>query len=201
MSRAIKISFFALVAAAQLAAPAYMIGQREWILRHGTLYKFRTEPVDPYDPFRGRYVMLGFVQDYATWAGPGPVPLKIVAAQPYVFATLTTGADGFAQFSSAGLERPAAGDYLHVRASSDYDVTQNYEVLPDRLRLELPFDRYYMNERKAPEAERTYREHNTRRIQDAYVTVRVWKGRAVLEELYIAELPIREFINQHPAER
>ena len=42
------------VAAAQLAVPAWMIAGRELTLREGQVFKFRTRPVDPADAFRGR---------------------------------------------------------------------------------------------------------------------------------------------------
>ena len=64
----------------------------------------------------------------------------------------------------------------------------------DTVTLQLPFDRYYMKESRAPEAERSY----NRRAQGekAWVTVRIREGHAVLEELYIDGLPIREYLEQ-----
>lgn len=53
------LSFF-LVAVVQLYVPSKMIWDREEVLRTGTEYKFRTAPIDPTDPFRGKYITLRF---------------------------------------------------------------------------------------------------------------------------------------------
>lgn len=46
-------------------------------------------------------------------------------------------------------------------------------------------------------AEAAYREHSQRRSQqDAYAAVRVQNGQAVIEELYVDDRPIREFLKQ-----
>jgi len=54
-----------------------------------------------------------------------------------------------------------------------------------------PLDRYYMDEHAAPAAEATYREHNRREV-------RVKEGDAVVEELFIAGMPAREFLRRKP---
>jgi uncharacterized membrane-anchored protein len=62
--------------------------------------------------------------------------------------------------------------------------------------LQLPFDRYYMNESKAPQAESAYWSHSRRTNQAAYVSVRVLDGFAVLEDLYIDDTPIQDFLKK-----
>src|SRR5438067_7585866 len=51
---------FVVVAVAQLVVPVKMILGKETIISTGKEYKFRTAPVDPYDPFRGKYITLNF---------------------------------------------------------------------------------------------------------------------------------------------
>ena len=51
------------------------------------------------------------------------------------------------------------------------------------------------HEGAAPEAEAVYRARNAG-PSDAWVTVRVLGGRAVLEELYIGGKPVREFLRE-----
>lgn len=55
-----KIILLIVLFAIQLAIPGYMIFEQNQILTEGTAYKFKTRPIDPYDPFRGRYVTLAF---------------------------------------------------------------------------------------------------------------------------------------------
>jgi hypothetical protein len=71
-------------------------------------------------------------------------------------------------------------------------------IIDSLVYLEIPFNRYYMDEKLAPAAEAAYREHSTREVQDVYVTVRVKDGNAALEELYIEGIPIREFLRANP---
>ena len=51
---------FLAVVLVQLVVPAKMIFDKEVILKTGTIYKFKTQPIDPSDPFRGKYVTLNY---------------------------------------------------------------------------------------------------------------------------------------------
>jgi uncharacterized membrane-anchored protein len=196
MSRSIKLAIFAVIALAQLAAPAWMIGQREWVLRHGTLYKFRTAPVDPYDAFRGRYIWLNFEENTASWPGPGAVPADLTSTASAVYATLAPDENGFGKFGTVSVTPPASGDYLRVRTAY-YWNENDLELSKRKVSVVLPFDRYYMNEAMAPAAEQAYWANSRRANQNTYATVRVWRGQAVLEGVYIGDQRIEDYIQQH----
>lgn len=166
----------------QLAVPAGMIASRELTLRKGETFRFRTAPVDPYDPFRGRFVALNLEAARA----PRPADVELEYRQK-VFALLAVDEAGFAYCSGIVVERPAEGYYLSARITS-FDK--------DQVRLQLPFDRYYAEEDLAPEIERAYRANSRRDKMEAYISVRVRDGRGVLEKLYIADLPVAEFLRQ-----
>ena len=68
MTRRISVILLVLVCAVQLAVPVAMIARREIALRQGESFRFRCAPVDPVDPFRGRYVDLQF--DEQQYGGP-----------------------------------------------------------------------------------------------------------------------------------
>ena len=171
---------FCCLAALQIAAPTSMIVRREATLRDGRLFRFRTAPVDPYDAFRGRYVALAMAED----AAPLPDDVRLVRSQK-VYATIKEDEDGFAKLTGATLDRPDGNAYVKATVRSSRDGL---------VRLRLPFDRYYMDETAAPEAERAYRKHSARESRDAYVAVRIKNGFAVIEELYVGGKPIAEFI-------
>jgi uncharacterized membrane-anchored protein len=59
VSRARRLVFWTLVAA-QALLPLGLIGWNELALATGTEVTLRTAPVDPLDPFRGRYVQLRY---------------------------------------------------------------------------------------------------------------------------------------------
>jgi len=82
-------------------------------------------------------------------------------------------------------KKPTEGDFFPVTV---------WHTHQQKAQIDLPFNRYYMEETLAPEAERAYRRHSTRKQRDAYITVRVLSGTAVLEELYVADMPIGEFL-------
>jgi len=83
-------------------------------------------------------------------------------------------------------ERPDQGDYLKVRVS----WWQKNEVY-----FTLPFDRYYLQEAKAPKAEQAYREHNRRNPSsaDTYAVVRIKAGDAVLADLFVGGQPLQAY--------
>lgn len=174
------LAAFAVVALVQLGVPASLIMRHELTLREGQPFKFKTAPVDPYDAFRGRYVALSFDQNHA----PLAVGQKIEPGRT-VYALIEIGPDGFAHFTGVTTDRPTGKPYLNVRTW----YTQGTNVT-----LVLPFDRFYMEETKAPAAEAAYREHTRRGQQDAHVVVRVRAGLGVIENLYIGDKPIAEFL-------
>lgn len=171
---------FLAVALVQLAVPAQRIWLYEQTLRQGNVFKFKTAPVDPYDAFRGRYVALRFDAGSAVWHGKEQLPYGTD-----VFVTVETGADGFAKLGEASLKRPASGDYLQVVA--------NYGTNEGQLRVEFPFDRFYMEESIAPEAERVYREHSRKGdARDAFAMVRIREGLGVIEQVFVGEKTLGE---------
>ena len=183
------LAVFAIVATAQLAVPVGMIAKREVILRHGRAYKFRTRPVDPYDAFRGRYVWLGFEQDHALWRAQNDAVRGKKA-----YALVEEGTDGFAVVRGVRPQPPAAGEYLEVRVNYWGWGTNSGSV-----HFTMPFDRYYMEETKAPAAEQAYWQGNRRgqTNYNAYAVVRIRNGESVLENLYVDGHPIAEFVRTH----
>ncbi len=169
---------FAALVVLQLAVPGSRLAMREWTLRTGTRFRFKTAPVDPYDAFRGRYVAVSVPSGAVPLEGPMP------AADARVYASVETGEDGFARLVAASATRPGGSDYLAARMRGTLSTNE--------VELALPFDRFYMNEKLAPEAERAYQRRDDQ--SEAWLAVRVRKGMAVIEELYIGEQPIAEFL-------
>ncbi|MEK7274464.1 MAG: GDYXXLXY domain-containing protein [Candidatus Desantisbacteria bacterium] len=174
------IGLFLCVVLIQIAVPISKIVRWEMTLQNGQQFRFRTAPVDPYDAFRGRYVALQIEQNIA----PVTEGVKLIRNQ-MVYAQIEESEQGFAKFVKVTLHRPQGSAYL--KAKVQY-------LTGDKVVLCLPFDRYYMEEKIAPAAETAYRKHSRKDVQDAYVTVRVKSGFAVLEKLYVGEKTIEEYI-------
>lgn len=166
----------------QLAVPVSMIQARESVLRNGTVFRMKTLPVDPYDLFRGRYVALN--PENPLCPHPG-VELK---TGQWAYARLETAADGFVRCSVLSLQPPQdSADYLRLRVSSS---TQS------EVSLDWPFDRYYLEEPLAPAAEDAYRQMSAE--DKAWIQIRVYKGQGVLAQLYLNEMPLRDYLLQLP---
>lgn len=165
-----------------------MIGKREATLRAGVPYKFKTRPVDPHDPFRGRYVALRFDEGSAKLDGK-----EEIKRGAKLFVELHEDADGFAQLGMGSRTRPESGDYIKVRAK--------YTTGAQSVNVTLPFDRYYMNESRAPEAERAYWDANRGTNRDTYALVKVLNGMAVTEALYIDGVHVLEYLDKADSEK
>ncbi|NOQ72708.1 MAG: hypothetical protein GQ574_11930 [Crocinitomix sp.] len=150
-----KIIFlvFAFVALAQIAVPAMMIFEREHVLNEGREYKFRSAPRDPYDPFRGKYITMQYVSNQT----------QVSVSEEWesgetVYVQFMEDEDGFAIIESVSKSAPDnTSDYLKttVQYFDNYDYEEEGTAT---LSIYYPFDRFYMEESKAFEAEMAYNE-------------------------------------------
>lgn len=172
---------FIIVAIVQLSVPFKMIYDSEITEKNGTVYRFKTAPIDPTDPFRGKYIALNyelnsFITKDTTWT-----------AGQEVYLLLDTDKDGFAKVKGISRKRPDSGtDYINT------SIMHNFK---GKLMFDLPFDVFYMEESKALEAETGYAEYSRRRdAKPAYALVAVLNGNAVLKDVIVDDIPIREYV-------
>jgi len=187
--RGLLLAALAVAGAVQLLVPVSMILGRERTLREGTEWRFRTAPVDPEDAFRGRFLALSF----AAATPPLPAGAKLDDGQ-WIYAALHRDADGFAALGPIAATRPRHGDYL--RARLQWIETRKDERLAH---LDLPFDRFYLDESAAPAADAAFgasqRGANPR---PAWAVVRVRAGDAVLEDVVVDGRSLRAGARQTP---
>lgn len=187
MKKNILIVLFLSVAVIQVITPMSMIVKREYVLKNGEQFKFKTAPVDPYDAFRGRYVALRIEDDKITVSGE----LKLSNGQA-VYAVINNDDQGFARIARISVDKPRGEAYI--------DAKVKY-VLKDTACLDLPLDRYYMEEKAAPVAEKVYRQYAQRNKQDAYIIVRIKDGFVVIENLYVGGQKIEDAVRQEARDR
>lgn len=183
MKNKILIAGFFCVALLQIFTPLSMIIARESTLKEGVLFRFKTAPVDPYDAFRGRYVALRVEANSV----PLSRGVKVENGQA-VYAFIGVDKDGFAIVSQISTQKPGKGSYLSAQVRYK---TGKYVI------LDLPIDRYYMEEKAAPRAEELYRRYSTSDKKDAYVTVKIKDGFGVVEGLYVGGQKIEDLIKTH----
>lgn len=105
------IVVFAVIVLAQLYIPASMISSQQAVLTNGVAHKLLTAPLDPYDPFRGRYVSLSFAIEetklFADQFESFSLPDEIGAYQDFVvYVLLAKGEDGFSFVKDVSFEKP-----------------------------------------------------------------------------------------------
>ena len=186
MKKIILISLFSITVIAQWLVPLQMIWHEEDIITQGKIYKFKTQPIDPTDPFRGKYITLNYeLNQYVTkdtsWYGH---------TEAYVY--LKNDSLGFAaidQVSKVKLEQSTL-DYIKVEDVSFYEYSQT-------LHFDFPFNRFYMEEHKAKPAESIV--SRRRRENDSiltYAKVAVKDGRAALIDVMVNDMSIADFVEQ-----
>nr|WP_322624952.1 GDYXXLXY domain-containing protein [uncultured Flavobacterium sp.] len=180
-----KILIIAFIATAllQLAIPGQMVYENELAYTFGTEYKFKTEPVDPNDPFRGKYIQLSFTAD--TLSSKDKTFMNVDKA----YAVLGKDNEGFAKITKLQTDKPEGADYVLVDTGYNYDGIQHFN---------FPFNRFYMEESKAPDAEKFYRENNfDGKKLPAYAIVAVNGEVAVIKDVILNGMPIKEYVEKH----
>ena len=181
----VALFVFILVAIAQLSVPAMLAWGRVQTLTHGRIWKFKTAPIDPEDAVRGRYVALRIAAEDFTQ------PEQLKSVDP-VYAILKEGADGFAEIDRLSFSPEPADSAVKVEPGGWWQERQH---------IVFPFRYFWLTEKRAPEAEKAYRENSRRGQENAYVTVRVRNGDAALEQLYIANQPLPEYLREQSAKK
>ncbi len=183
MNKTIITGLLFLLFTIQLFVPAQMIYDQEATIKTGTAYKFKTRPIDPSDPFRGKYIVLNYElnsfkteEDWSAYKGD-------------VFVYLTTDTEGFATAKAVSKEFLETGDdYIIATSNYNHDKTVNFD---------LPFDRFYMNENKAYDAEVSVQNVQRDTTKTCYGLVYVKDGTAVLENVFIDDIPIQQFVEEY----
>jgi uncharacterized membrane-anchored protein len=188
--RYLVITGFVLMVAAQWYAPLSMVWDSQRTVDQGVEYKFKTAPVDPSDPFRGKYITLSFE---AETYHPIDTTEAAIPEQKEIYATLITDSLGYATVLQLSEDRPLPG--------LDYITTEIYYVYRDEnnkpvINLNFPFTRYYLEESKASEAERLYWNNNRDTAAVCYATVSVHEGNSTLTDVMIGEKRIVDIVRE-----
>jgi uncharacterized membrane-anchored protein len=183
-TKSMLLAVFVLVAIAQLAVPAKMILDQETILQKGKPFKFKVAPIDPTNPFRGKYITLYFdenrfkVTSDTVWNYDEPI-----------YVELKVNENGFAIIEGVSKTSPQHGDFLEAKV-------QYYYRGDSIMMIDYPFSEYYMEESKAPEAERQYNESARDTTQVAYALVKVFRGNAALADVLINDKSIKDIVRK-----
>lgn len=173
-----------IVVIAQLWIPAKMILDQQKTIDEGFTHQFRIEPIDPNDPFRGKYLIINYEDDSfevdtsEIWEQKQPV-----------YLTFTIDSLGFSVIKEVLKEKP---DSITNYLSTKINWISNYET--KELHINYPFKRYYLNEVKAPKAESIYVESTNDSTSLCWATVIIKEGNAVLIDVLIDSVSILELV-------
>lgn len=179
---------FGAMVLAQWALPLRTIRERETILKEGSVFLFRTAPVDPHDPFRGEYVTLRFALEDSVTRQPIDAPF---ANDDKVYVVLGTQ-DGSASIDRV-LHTPPADTRSYLRCNA---TAWPYTMDSLDLRIELPFDRFYLEEGTGRRTEELMQQRAVEVGPElpSYAVVRVLDGEAVIEDLRVGDRSIKKWI-------
>ena len=191
MNRKILLILFGITAAIQLAVLLKMIWDSEQVITTGTAYKFELQPVDPNDPFRGKYMTLRFEQsNFIT----DTCAVNIGYQDAYVL--IENGNDGFAKINTIVLSQPSTNlDYFKAQVYCNPIYGTQSKDKPSTLThysyvIQYPFERYFMNENTIAMAEEKVRAAMRDSTQQVYGEVMIKEGQSRLTSVQIDGVPI-----------
>lgn len=170
---------FALMVLVQLFVPLQMIWNSENIIRKNQVYLFEVQPIDPHDVFRGKYVTLGFKNDKIAVENPNEYQR---GQEVYVFVDKW---DNIAYLTDVSPNAP--------KDVSNYFKTKINYFTDNEIVVEMPFNRFYMNEEKSLDAERILQDTTLK----AYAKVAVYQGEAVLQDVIVNQMSLKDFVKQY----
>lgn len=176
---------FIVVAVAQIAVPTQMILNKESIIKSGKVYKFKTRPVDPSDPYRGKYITLNYE------IGSFKTNDSLWKRKDKVYLYLGIDNLGFAKINDISKTPLQVGNDFVLAEVNWYDAHKK------ELHFSLPFNRYYMEESKAYDAEVAVRENQREAVKNStYALVYVKDGEAVLNDVIIDGVSIKDYVEK-----
>lgn len=178
---------FILVAFVQLAIPAQMIFNQEAVLQKGIVYKFKTRPIDPSDPFKGKYITLNFdINNFKTKD-------TLWERNQDVFVYLATDSLGYAKIDTVSKEVLLNNSKDYVKAKANW-----YSKYSKSVTIRFPFNKYYMKETKAYNAELAVIERQRDSLpNNTHALVYVNKGEAVLDDVIIDDMSIKDYVEKN----
>ena len=176
---------FGVLCLAQIGVVLFQIMSYEKILKEGESFYFKVLPLDPYDPFRGRYVTLRF--ENATKAPIAQGQSKENQSLGYAILEHQENLDSVKEITFI---KPQMGNFLEVNVKNNKlrNIQNNTSSM---VYFSLPYDRFYMREDIAPKAEKVLR---LRSGVEVKAKLKVLNGKGVIEELLVGEIPLSEYV-------
>ena len=182
---------FAVASLAQWLVPLVGVWQHERIIARGVAVRFECGAPDPYDPFRGRFLTVRPAETMVL--APEGMPNRADGADRVmvpVWATLVADEHGLSRIKSLSLEPVSGPTVIRLGARLSVETDGAKMVM-----ISWPLDRFYLNERLAPDADRLVAER-LGRGKPPVAEIRLLDGQAVLTDILLDGVSIRETVKQ-----
>lgn len=182
-------AFFVLLIAAQWYVPTDMVLQSSNVLAKGELMRFKCAPIDPQDPFRGSYIVLQLDnRDF-------PLPANhTFQSGDRVYISFGTDSAGYATIKAISANKPT--QMLNI-LETKIDYISNEDNKPVAT-LDFPFTRFYMDEFKAPKAEKLYNDAMLTDSTRTYAIVYIYNGKARISNVVVKGRLITDWMLNKP---
>jgi uncharacterized membrane-anchored protein len=179
---------FVVLCAAQWYVPLQMIAEQENIHEEGKIFRFKTRPIDPSDPFRGKYITLSYEADRVETMSE-----EWISGEK-IFVVLEEDQNGFAAIAYVSKKEPEPSvDYVEAVVAQQTSRKLNGGYV----HVIYPFNRFYMEESKAKPAEDVFLDANPNNsVQVAYAIVHVKNGHAALSDVIINDRSIVDVVRE-----
>lgn len=187
------IGAFVIMVSAQWIVPLSMIKDANRTIDEGTEFRFKTAPVDPSDPFRGKYITLNFdLNNYY----PADTNETHFTESSTVYALLGRDSAGFAKIDKLVPDPPTSDDdYVAVT------YMYGYGGVSPLVSLYFPFTTFYVEESKASDAEQLYWQSRGSDSLVCYAKVKVFKGDAKLVDVMLNDSSIVDVVKRLNVDR
>ncbi len=179
----------------QISIPLSIIFEKEDIIKNGIELKFHITPIDPYDAFRGKYLIINV--DNSIYPDKIKYNSSYYFKNQIVYVTIIKDKNGFNKFNEILLNKPADKLYLKTRIKYIYYKYTTATIKNREIRyitIDIPFNRFYINEKYAKAGEELYNKYSRGKKEYAHITVKLKDGKAVLEKLFFKNIEANIFI-------
>jgi len=183
-SKKIILGLFAMLCILQWFVPLSMMTAKESIIKKGKDFKFQTVPIDPNDPFRGKYINLNYKEaDFKVEDN------TIFQNNETAYIIIENDPQGYAKIKDVVLNPPQTTD--------DYVMAKVHPYGKEgKINIRYPFTKFYMDEFKALPAEKVYRESQRDSSQVCYAVVKVLNGKTALLDVMINGDSIKDIVER-----
>lgn len=180
-NRYVQITF-ALMVILQLTIPLKMIFDSENIIKNGDVHYLECMPVDPSDPFRGRYIDLRYKAENQAYKFDN---WKQYSRGDILYASMAQNGD-YSEIVQIFTHAPQ-GSYVKIKVASKSS---------NGLYIDIPLDRYYMEENAAIASDTLLRFRREGKNLDIYAKTRTKDGEIMLEEVFVNSIPVGAYITR-----